>query len=63
MSLRLGDAAPNFKANTTIGEIDFYEYLGDSWGVLFSIPLIILPFVQRSWAEQLYCMKNLLNEM
>ncbi|MEP6594314.1 MAG: peroxiredoxin [Ginsengibacter sp.] len=36
--LRLGDTAPNFKANTTEGEIDFYEYLGDSWGVFFSHP-------------------------
>jgi thioredoxin-dependent peroxiredoxin len=38
MSLRLGDIAPNFKAVTTIGEIDFYEYLGTSWGILFSHP-------------------------
>lgn len=38
MSLRLGDKAPNFKAKTSAGEIDFYEYLGDSWGVLFSHP-------------------------
>jgi len=38
MSLRLGDTAPNFKAKTSNGEIDFYEYLGDSWGVLFSHP-------------------------
>ena len=38
MSLRLGDTVPNFKANTTIGEIDFYEYLSDGWGVLFSHP-------------------------
>jgi alkyl hydroperoxide reductase subunit AhpC len=38
MSLRLGDAAPNFKAKTSQGDIDFYEYLGDSWGVLFSHP-------------------------
>jgi len=38
MSLRLGDTAPNFKAKTSTGEIDFYEYLGDSWGVLFSHP-------------------------
>jgi alkyl hydroperoxide reductase subunit AhpC len=43
MSLRLGDAAPNFKANTTVGEIDFYEYLGDSWGVLFSHPADFTP--------------------
>ncbi|MFD0749457.1 peroxiredoxin [Mucilaginibacter calamicampi] len=38
MSLRLGDKAPNFQAQTSLGEIDFYEYLGDSWGVLFSHP-------------------------
>ena len=38
MSLRLGDKAPNFTAKTSVGEIDFYSYLGDSWGVLFSHP-------------------------
>jgi len=38
MSLRLGDKAPNFKAQTSAGEIDFYEFLGDGWGVLFSHP-------------------------
>ncbi len=38
MSLRLGDTAPNFKAKTSQGEIDFYEFLGTSWGVLFSHP-------------------------
>ncbi|MCW3074379.1 MAG: peroxiredoxin [Flaviaesturariibacter sp.] len=43
MSLRLGDIAPNFKASTTQGEIDFYEYLGDSWGVLFSHPADYTP--------------------
>ncbi len=43
MSLRLGDLAPNFKANTSEGEIDFYEYLGDSWGVLFSHPADYTP--------------------
>ncbi len=43
MSLQLGDTAPNFKAMTTIGEIDFYEYLGDSWGVLFSHPADFTP--------------------
>jgi alkyl hydroperoxide reductase subunit AhpC len=43
MSLRLGDKAPNFKAKTTAGEIDFYEYLGDSWGILFSHPADYTP--------------------
>lgn len=43
MSLRLGDTAPNFKAQTTAGEIDFYEYLGNSWGLLFSHPADYTP--------------------
>lgn len=43
MSLRLGDPAPNFQAETTAGKIDFYEYLGNSWGVLFSHPADYTP--------------------
>ena len=43
MSLRLGDVAPNFKAQTTAGKIDFYEYLGDGWGILFSHPADYTP--------------------
>ncbi len=43
MSIRIGDIAPDFKAITSIGEIDFYEYLGDSWGVLFSHPADYTP--------------------
>lgn len=43
MSLRLGDIAPNFKAKTSLGDIDFYEYLGDSWGILFSHPADYTP--------------------
>ena len=43
MSLRLGDIAPNFKAITTEGEMDFYEYLGNGWGVLFSHPADFTP--------------------
>lgn len=43
MALRLGDMAPNFTADTTEGKIDFYEYLGDGWGILFSHPADYTP--------------------
>jgi alkyl hydroperoxide reductase subunit AhpC len=43
MSLRLGDIAPNFRAQTTAGPIDFYDYLGNGWGVLFSHPADYTP--------------------
>ncbi|UGU16959.1 peroxiredoxin [Sinomicrobium kalidii] len=42
-TIRLGDKAPNFQAQTSDGEIDFYEYLGDGWGVLFSHPADYTP--------------------
>jgi len=43
MALRLGDVAPNFTAETSEGKIDFYEYLGDGWGILFSHPADYTP--------------------
>jgi alkyl hydroperoxide reductase subunit AhpC len=43
MGLRLGDAAPNFKAQTTAGELDLYDYLGNGWGILFSHPADYTP--------------------
>ncbi|MCB0621983.1 MAG: peroxiredoxin [Saprospiraceae bacterium] len=43
MSIRLGDTAPNFKAQTTEGPIDFYDWLGDSWGLFFSHPADFTP--------------------
>lgn len=43
MALRLGDDAPNFRAQTTIGEIDFYEYTKGSWAVLYSHPSDFTP--------------------
>lgn len=43
MSLRLGDTVPNFTQASTMGDIDFYEWAGDSWVVLFSHPADFTP--------------------
>jgi alkyl hydroperoxide reductase subunit AhpC len=42
-TIRLGDIAPNFQAETTDGKLDFYDYLGDGWGILFSHPADFTP--------------------
>ena len=47
MAIQLGDEAPNFTAETTEGPIDFHEYLGNGWGVLFSHPADFTPELSR----------------
>ncbi|SHK06680.1 peroxiredoxin [Epilithonimonas mollis] len=43
MSIKLGDTAPDFNAESSLGTINFYDYLGDSWGILFSHPADYTP--------------------
>ena len=43
MSLRIGDEAPDFTAETTEGKIDFHQWLGDSWGIIYSHPADFTP--------------------
>jgi alkyl hydroperoxide reductase subunit AhpC len=75
MSLRINDPAPNFTAETTHGTIDFHEWVGDGWAVLFSHPKDFTPvcttelgylaslegeFAKRNWL--LITIKNELTE-
>jgi hypothetical protein len=63
MSLQLGDIAPNFNASTTVGDIDFHEFLGDSWGYYFHILQISHQYVLLNLEEQPNLKANFLREM
>ena len=49
MAIRIGDEAPDFTAESTQGPIQFHQWIGDQWTVLFSHPKDFTPCVPRSW--------------
>jgi alkyl hydroperoxide reductase subunit AhpC len=51
MAIRLGDTAPDFTAETTMGEVSFHDWLGDGWGVLFSHPKDFTPVCTTELGE------------
>src|SRR5690242_19622389 len=51
MALQLGDIAPDFTADTTEGRVSLHDYLGDSWGVLFSHPADFTPVCTTELGE------------
>jgi alkyl hydroperoxide reductase subunit AhpC len=62
MSIKLGDTAPNFQAESSVGDINFYHYLGDSWGILFSHPADYTPVCTTELGYTSNCSLNLMPE-
>ena len=63
MSLRLGDLAPDFEADTTQGRIRFHDWIGDSWAVLFSHPKDFTPVSTTSLAPILIFHQSFYEDM
>ena len=49
MTIRLGDTAPDFTQDSTDGTINFYQYAGDNWVILFSHPEVLPLSAQQNW--------------
>jgi len=58
MSLRINDEAPDFSAETTQGTINFHEWIGNGWAVLFSHPKDLLLFAPPNLATWQGCSRN-----
>jgi len=58
MSLRINDQAPNFQVETTQGKIDFHDWIGDKWAVLFSHPKDFFTSRQGLSTQNIYYMKS-----
>ncbi len=57
-TLRLGDVAPDFEQESSLGKIKFHEFLGNGWGVLFSHPADFTPVCTTNWATPPSCRAN-----
>ncbi len=60
MSIKLGDTAPNFQAESSAGDINFYNYLGDSWEFCFPTRQIIHRYALRNWDIRQNCSLSLM---
>ena len=63
MTIRIGNEAPNFTAETTQGEINLHQWIGDGWALLFSHPKDFTLYVRRSWDTLRACRLSFLNEI
>ena len=60
-TIRLGDTAPDFTADSSVGTLNFYDYLGDGWGILFSHPADFTPVCTTELVRPPNLRRNLTN--